>query len=308
MLVEVARRLRYILPWVMQLITVQCFQGRYLLRPSKRLNQLIKGVVAVAKERFPDVMVCIITTMSNHYHMIIIGPDGEAIARFMEFVDGQIAREAGRMHDWEGDFWHSRYSSENIVDEDSQIACFEYVLAQGCKEGLVHDPGVWPGVNCVDALTSGSMKLAGIWIDRTGLCHARKRDESVSETEFTREVELELAPIPAWAHLTPKEYRQKCRKLVRKIKRKAKAKYGGRFMGVKRVLKMDPHHRPDERASDPEPYVHAKDTDTWANFMVKYRLFVARYRAASNGRKARQTDLSAYPPHCFLPGGFYYAG
>lgn len=311
-----ARRHRRILPGVLQFITVQCFQGRYLLRPSEYVNLLFIGVMAMAQREFPEVRVSIVSALSNHYHSIIWAPTGDMIAGFMNYVNSCAAREVGRQHDWEGRFWHARYSNENILDEEAQIERLEYALAQGCKEGLVHDPRLWPGVQCAKALTTGTMKLKGLWVDRTRLARAeakeRKREREgkprrkLSEKDFTEEVELQLSPIPAWAHLSVEEYADKCLKLVRGIMRKYKAQYG-RFLGAQKVKRQDPHYRPDERTRGKQPPCHAEDTEVWLHFVNENRTWVAQYRAASNGRQLPQ-DLSDYPSHCFLPGGFYHAG
>lgn len=306
---------RRIKPGLLQFITMQCFQGRYLLRPSGELNLLFIGVLAMAQVMFPEVRVCIVSALSNHYHALIWAPTGDHIASFMNFVNSCIAREAGRLHGWEGRFWHARYSNENIVDEEGEIDRLEYALAQGCKEGLVPDPRKWPGPNCAKALTTGKMTLRGIWIDRTAMSRAQAQEnrkeparrKKIVEKDFAREVELKLSPIPAWADLTVKQYARKCRQLVRRIVRAARGKFT-RFVGVKKILSRDPQHRPEKRTSGKEPPVFGGTEEHRLHYINEHRFWVAQYRAASNGRREAQGDIRDYPPHCFLPGGYYYAG
>ena len=85
-------------------ITQRCLLGHYLLRPSERLNKLITGVVAKAQEKYP-VEVVGLAVPSNHYHLIATGTSQKDLSAFMNFVAGNVAQEAGRLHGWRGKVW-----------------------------------------------------------------------------------------------------------------------------------------------------------------------------------------------------------
>jgi len=164
----VARPLRY-LPPDCPLVEVTCrtIHGRMLLRPSKELNRRVLGVLARAA-RLYDVGVCHFVFLSNHYHLLLRPKDAAELARFMNYLNSNLAREAGRLHGWRERFWSRRYRPVPISFEpEAQVARLEYLLAQGCKEGLVATPGDWPGATSVHALLDGS-GLEGVWYDRTG--------------------------------------------------------------------------------------------------------------------------------------------
>jgi hypothetical protein len=51
-------------------VTCRTVQGRLLLRPSRKLNDIIA---------------------SNHYHLLLSGPDYQSIAQFMNHINSNIA-------------------------------------------------------------------------------------------------------------------------------------------------------------------------------------------------------------------------
>ena len=51
-------------------------------------------------------------------------------------------------------------------EEGAQIERLNYLLSNGCKEGLVDHLRDWPGVHCVRHLLDGE-PLVGAWFDRT---------------------------------------------------------------------------------------------------------------------------------------------
>jgi hypothetical protein len=45
--------------------------------------------------------------MSGHFHLLLSVDDANQLARFMEYVDSNLAREIKRLHDWAG--WLAGY-------------------------------------------------------------------------------------------------------------------------------------------------------------------------------------------------------
>ncbi len=118
-----ARPLRY-LPPDCPLVEVTCrtIHGRMLLRPSKELNRRVLGVLA-RSARLYDVGVCAFVFLSNHYHMLLRPKDARELARFMNYLNSSLAREAGRLHGWRERFWGRRYRPVPISFEpEAQIA------------------------------------------------------------------------------------------------------------------------------------------------------------------------------------------
>lgn len=146
---------------------MRTLHGRLLLRPISRANDLIVGVVGRAQRRY-EIRIHGLVVLSNHAHLLLSPESPQQLAAFMEYVAGNIAREIGRLHGWREKFWARRYRAILVShEEEAQVGCLAYVLANGIKEGLVERPHHWPGVHCARALCHGS-ELRGTWFDRTG--------------------------------------------------------------------------------------------------------------------------------------------
>jgi REP element-mobilizing transposase RayT len=133
---SMARPLRYVPPGTTVEVTTRTIQSRFLLRPSPELNDVVLGVLGRALSLYA-VELHAFAVMSNHMHLLLTPASGQELAAFMRHVNRNISQEAGRLHDWRGPLWARRYRCIPVVDEASQIHRLRYILAQGCKEGLV---------------------------------------------------------------------------------------------------------------------------------------------------------------------------
>jgi REP element-mobilizing transposase RayT len=140
-------------------------QARFLLKPSPQFNALILGIIGRALSLY-NVRTYLLVVVSNHVHFLLSARDISELSRFMNHINGNIAREAGRLYSWREKFWSRRFSAIPVLDDESLLARARYILSHGCKEGLVASPSDWPGINCVQSLTSGK-PLSGRWHSRT---------------------------------------------------------------------------------------------------------------------------------------------
>ncbi|MGB5175170.1 MAG: transposase, partial [Thermoanaerobaculia bacterium] len=125
------------------------------MRPSAKLNLLVVGILGRA-QRLYDVEIHGYVVLSNHYHLLVTVNSALQLARFMAYFQGNLAKEAGRLHNWRGPFWHRRYQHVLVSDEEAaQVNRLLYILGNGCKEDLVSSPLEWPGVSSVEALLFG---------------------------------------------------------------------------------------------------------------------------------------------------------
>ena len=165
---SVARPLRY-LPPDCPLVEVTCrtIHGRMLLRPSRELNRRVLGVLARAARRY-QMGVCYFIFLSNHCHLLLRPTSAQQLASFMNYLNSNIAREAGRLHRWREKFWGRRYRAIPVSFEpEAQIDRLRYLLSQGCKEGLVAKPQEWPGATSVhaqlgDGIVTGTCSSRGV--------------------------------------------------------------------------------------------------------------------------------------------------
>ena len=282
-------------------IGLRCLESRYLLRPSKRLNKILVGVLARAQRR-TSMKVIGPVAMSSHLHLMVWAESAEQLADFMEYLAGNAAREVGRLHGQRYKFWESRYANILIAEEDAaQVDRLRYLLEQGCKEDLVSSPRHWPGVHLAQAILSGQ-PMKGIWVNRTGYYNAdRKNGKRPRLIDFEEEETLDLSPLPCWAHLSPHAYRQRVRDMVEEVEKETKERHrinGTRPAGRSAVLAMSPRYRPKSATRRPAPLVHAATKEARKRILNAYREFVRHFRAAAE--KLREMK----PTHGFPEGAF----
>ena len=298
-----ARRLRFI-PEGGALVEVTCrtIHGRFLLTPTKLLRSIVLGVLGRAQRLYP-VELHAFVFMSNHYHLLLSVRDAHQLACFMNYLNSNLAREAGRVHRWREKFWGRRYQAIVVSPEEkAQVGRLRYILSHGCKENLVARPRDWPGANSVRALVE-TKKLCGMWFDRTRECGARVRGQEVEPTEFVSRETIRLFPIPCWQHLPERQYSAKVADLVTQIETDTAAKHtqnGTRPLGVKKILSQPVQDRPMKLKREPAPSFHTATETTHREFAEAYHWFVGLYRQAT--QKLRRGDLSAtFPLGSFPP-------
>ena len=298
-----SRRLRYIPPGgALVEITCRTIQGRLLLRPSAGMNDLIRGVLARAA-RLAGLAVHAPVFLSNHYHLLVSVVDSQQLAKFMNYLNSNLAREAGRLVRWREKFWGRRFQAVIVSDEEAaQVARLSYILAQGVKEGLVGSPFDWPGVHCAQALTEGTA-ISGRWHDRTLESKARRRGLALEPQAFVEQEELQLTPLPCWKSLSPEEYRARVQQLIEAIETDARLQQeetGKAPLGAAAVCRQNPHHQPNRIKKGPAPLVHAVAPAVRRSLRKAYFAFHEAYRYAANRLRAGATDfefpVGAFPP------------
>ena len=300
-----ARPLRY-LPPDCPLVEVTCrtIHGRMLLRPSRELNRRILGVLARAA-RLYDVGVCAFVFLSNHCHLLLRPKHAPELAAFMNYLNSNIAREAGRLHRWREKFWGRRYRPVPVSFEpEAQIARLRYLLAQGCKEGLVARPQDWPGATSIHALL-GDGTVIGIWYDRTGEYWAKKRGEAIEAGQFASTETLTLCPLPCWDDLPADEVRARIAEIVAHIVRETRQQLRdtqSRPLGARRILRQNPQARPQRVARSKAPRFHAATWQIRRMLEAMYRAFRDAYRDAMESLRQRQLTVR-FPDHGIPPPG-----
>lgn len=292
-----ARRLRYI-PEGGALVEVTCrtIHGRFLLRPSRRLNLIIAGLLARAWRLYP-VDIHAFVFLSNHFHLLLTVPHAQRLAQFMSYFSGNLAREAGRLAGWREKFWSRRYQAIVVSNEDAaQIARLRYILAHGVKEGLVPSVVDWQGLHAATPLLSGA-PVVGVWVNRTKLFRARSHGKTLARDEFEATESFDLAPLPCWSHLSPSVYRERIAELVAEIETSHSASpcpSGPVRLPVVR------HDRSRNMKRSPAPHFHCASKESYAALLNAYRWFVNAYRQATR-RLQRGDPRPGFPEGSFLP-------
>jgi REP element-mobilizing transposase RayT len=295
-----ARPLRYLPKNAMVEVTMRTVHGRFLLRPSRAVNDLVTGVIGRAQRKY-GMKVHALTVLSGHWHALLTPDSSHQLAAFVDYVAGNIAREIGRLHDWREKFWARRYSAIVVSDEaEAQVERLAYVLGQGVKENLVERPHHWPGVHCAAALLVGT-DLEGTWFDRTACYEARRKGEDKTAADFAIPERVVFTSVPCWAHLEPAAYREKVAELVRTIVEDGRRSRAGRgVLGKRAILTQHPHDKPRCSDRSPAPLVHAATRAIRVMLRTAYYEFVAAFREAA--MKLRRGDrLVRFPAGAFPP-------
>lgn len=266
------------------------------------MNDVIRGVLARAA-RLAGLAVHAPVFLSNHYHLLVSVTDAQQLATFMNYLNSNLAREAGRLVRWREKFWGRRFQAVIASDEEeAQVGRLSYLLAQGVKEGLVASPFDWPGVHCAQALTEGTT-VSGRWHDRTLESRARRKGVPLEPQAFMEQEELLLTPLPCWKSLTPEEYRARVLELIDAIEADARLQQeetGRAPLGADAVCQQNPHHEPNRIKKGPAPLVHAVAPAVRRSLRNAYFTFRDAYRYAANRLRTGAPDFE-FPPGAFPP-------
>jgi hypothetical protein len=245
--------------------------------------------------------------MSNHYHLLVTARDALQLARFMNFVQSNLAREAGRLARWKERFWSRRYQAILVSDEPAaQLSRLRYILAQGCKEGLVRRPELWRGAHCVRELIGGTTTLSGDWVDRTALYRVSGRAGSPSK--FTTTEVLVLSPLACFEGWSISEQRDWVRRCVDEIASRARVECAGssRHVGRRGRRGGGRHPRtPQPLRRSAAPWFHVSSAAAAFKLRVSYAVFVIAFRYAAD--KLRRGETASFPEGCFPPARPYVA-
>ena len=292
------RKLRFVPEECLVEVTCRTIHGRYLLRPSKRLNAIVLGILGRAQQA-TGMKICAFVYLSNHCHLLLRPTDADQLASFMRYLNSNVAREVARLHGWREKVWGRRYYDIAVSHEsEAQIGRLRYLLEQGVKEGLVATPLHWPGAHSTACLSRGT-PLRGIWIDRTAQYRARLRGEPTHDERFTSSESVELAPLPCWEELEESQRQTLVRRMVREIVREHASRRDGRpVLGRRRILEQDPHDRPARSKRLPGPRFHAVSPRVRKALEWAYAAFRIAHRQAGEELRAGHRQV------CFPPGSF----
>ena len=259
-------------PWGMFFVTTRCIHGRFLLRPSTKTNALLIGVMAKAIHRF-EVKLFGLCFMSNHYHLLLSSKDAASLAQFMQYVNSNIARELGRLHNWREKFWSRRYRATAVLDEDAALERMKYILSNSVKEGLVKHPRYYPGVHSYRHLVEGR-PLHGIWVNRSSM----HTDPGLSDADASERLTLTLSRLPQYEKMSEMAYRDLIRGLTNEML--AEIERPVKVLGQKRILNQDPLTMPASPSKTPAPLCHTSCERLRSQFGQSFRDFVQAYKEA----------------------------
>lgn len=290
-------------------VTARTTQGRFLLRPSPLVNELVGAILARAVRLYGVQLFDFVFT-SNHFHMIVAAPSPRQFAGFMQFLMSNIAVKVGRFFNWRNGFWDRRYSCEPILDDAAFLERVRYIKAHGVKEKLVARIEDWPGLTSLPELLEGVVRSFP-WRSWTKLWNELKRGvrnslgrverysmESVDEMEV-----LVLTPYPWWSQMSDEQRRKEAQLIVQEVNAQFAWTSDKSKSLVRKVLEQSAFSKPKTSKHSTRPKCHASSKEQWLSWVHQHRAVVAAYRDASKRWLQCAWD-AVFPVGCFLPPGW----
>lgn len=226
---------RRILPGQTSFVTRRCSQRLYLLRPSPEVENLFLYCLAYAAKR-NGIVIHSITVMGNHYHIVLTDTYG-ILPFFMMDLNRMIAKALNcRYGRWENFWAPGSYDRKVCVSPEDSLDRMVYTAANPTSAGLVEKVDQWPGLCTKPEDLDGRVLRA-----------TRPDFFFDPEGEMPDEMTLTLEPPPGCEDWDRDELIAYLRFRIEEREAEAFQKYGGRFVGVTRILAMDPTDGPQTR-------------------------------------------------------------
>lgn len=77
-------------------VSNRTLQGRFLLRPSPEVNDIVLGILGRAQRKL-NLDIFAFQFLSDHFHLLCYAEHAQQLASFMEYFDGNLGRELSRL-------------------------------------------------------------------------------------------------------------------------------------------------------------------------------------------------------------------
>ena len=277
---------RYVVPGITYLLSRRCFGRHFLLRPSRKVNQIFEFCLAIASAR-TGCEVHAYSMLSNHYHLVVTDVRGN-LPVFMHWLNEYVAkcvnRELGR---WESFWAPGSYSQVSLPGDEDVMDKLVYTYANPVSACLVRSFRRWPGARS----TPESMAEPARIVDRP-------RGFFRSDGTVPPHQSLKLTVPPAIRGRSTWQSDLKARITAREIELHTEFdKKGRRFLGRRRVLHQSPSARPNSREPRRGLNPRVAGRDKWRRIGCLQRLkeFLFEYRRAR--RRFSEGDRSVKFPY-----------
>jgi REP-associated tyrosine transposase len=264
---------RQVAPGRTYLISRRNTQRLYLLRPSRRTEQIVLYCAGEAAARFGITLHAWIV-LSNHWHLLVRDNHGnlsEFLAHLHKLIAKAMNAELGR---WEN-FWAAEQcSAVYLVEASDRFDKLVYLLANPVTDHLVERVAEWPGACSLPQHLSGLPK-------KVKRPHGYFRDGGPMPEEVT----LVAEKPEGFEHLSDEEWAGKIRDAVRAEEQKAcaaRARHGWRVLGSKRIRAAATTDRPTtiEPRRTLRPHLACRRKERRVRELAALRGFRADYREA----------------------------
>ncbi len=136
----------------------RCSERRFFLRPGRRLNRLIRFLLATYAKRY-GIKLHAFAFMSNHFHLVLTDTRRQ-LPKFMEQLDAMLTRVINKHLGRQGRLWESKpYTSWILETREELLQHLVYVTANPVEAYAVKTPDRWPGVISLPSHTGTSLRV-----------------------------------------------------------------------------------------------------------------------------------------------------
>ena len=285
--------------------TFGCVDRMFLLKPSKKVNNIIGSSLGRALKLHP-VLLHSATTNINHLELIfsIGGGQADNVSPFLREFAGFSARGFNRLYGREGHFWAGRARVEEITSDNKAEKLVGYGACNVVKDGLVEKASHWIGFSTTEVLSQGG-QLVFEYVDRTLWWKNGADRRDVDPSKYTKRTEVVLFPLPGWTNLSLKARQARFHCIVRDHEELARKERGAEgIMNVKGMAQIEsesPFSKPARlRERTPQPLCHADTAAEYKAYEAEYKEIVKAHRIASAAFRSGCFDVE-FPPGTFRP-------
>ena len=285
--------------------TLNCVDRMFLLKPSKKVNNIIGSSLGRALKLHP-ILLHSATTNINHLELVFSIGEGQAdnVSPFLREFAGLAAREFNRFYEREGHFWAGRVRVEEITSDNKAEKLLGYGACNTVKDGLVEKANHWKGFSTTGVLSRGG-RLVFEYIDRTLWWKNGAGRRNVDPSKYTKSTEVILHPLPSWALLSVRARQARFRGIVRNheelARKERKAEGITSVKGMARIQRESPFSKPARpRERTPQPLCHADTAAEYKAYEAEYKEIVKAHRIASAAFRSGCFDVE-FPPGTFRP-------
>lgn len=271
---------REILPGRTYLVTRRCTQRQFLLKPSRRTNQIVRYCLAVAANK-TGVLLHAVCFMSNHWHGVLSDPFAR-LPEFLEYFHRLVARaQNASLGRWEN-FWSSdKASVVLLVSDEDVLEKMAYTIANPTAAGLVRSPRDWPGVLTQRLSERYRIDMPDIFFDPGG--------------DLPESLELHFTRPPIYPQLDELQLGRHLAAAIERRVRDARQRLADEhqhFLGAKAVLQQSFDAAPNtaEPRRNVRPRIAARHGPARAAAIQRLRAFLRDYRAAWLSWRAGKRD------------------
>ena len=269
---------RQVIPGDTFMTTRRVSERRFFLRPDEVVNSIIEFCIGLAALKHGILLHCL-AVLTNHYHLQATDPLGN-LPDFLRDANRMIAQCLNKYWNRKEALWSSdKPSVVSLLDEGAQLRNIIYITLNPVRAGLVSDYRKWPGV----LYSARDWNSAGKTVKRPEYFNA---DSSVPE-----QITLSFVPPPALAARDLEQVYQEVQEAIDEEQRALRTEVtssGRCFMGVKRIVEVNPFDRPttQEQSNEVNPRISASDPEVMHKGKARLKYFWQVYREALSKLRA----------------------